>query len=75
MKATYKFKQYLYERGFEEHSCDVEIVSETAKQYKIKLLAPNVNGHQWGDLIWVRKSSVVTPPPQVDCSNQWWQNI
>lgn len=75
MKATYKFKVYQYDKGFDECSCGVEIVGETKKQYKVRLLAPNVNGHRWGDVISVNKSSVVTPPPQVDCTNEWWQNM
>ena len=74
MKAKYKYLVFLYDKGFDERSCDVEILGETAKRYKVKLLAHNVRGHKWGDVISVNKSSVVTPPPPVDCSNEWWNN-
>lgn len=78
MKGIYKFSTYRFDKEALFSHCDCEILDETAKRYKIKLLAPNVYGHRYGDVIWVSKSKVqlpCIPNPTVDCSSAWWQNL
>lgn len=74
IKARYRFQQYLFERGFRNVTVNVLIVSQSPKRYKIKLLAPNVNGHNVGDEIWVNKASVTIPPAPEDYTDAWWNN-
>lgn len=79
MKATYLYQHYNYNTGqVERISIPVEIIKETPKSYQVKLLAPNVNGHMWGDIIWVQKKSITLPPearePRYDYTDAWWQN-
>ena len=51
-----------------------EVISQTEKSYTIKLLAPNVNGHRWGDVIRVQKRMVDPEPEPIDCTNEWWND-
>lgn len=70
--AKYRYQQYLYEKGFREVIVNVLVVAQSPKRYKIRLLAPNVNGHNYGDEIWVFKSSVSIPPTPADYTDAWW---
>ena len=76
--ATYLYQHYTYNPGqVERISIPVEIIKETPKSYQVKLLAPNVNGHKWGDIIWVQKKNVILngqPKAEHDYSDAWWQN-
>lgn len=74
MKATYHYKQFRYEKEPISISVPVEIISESEKTYMVKLLAPNVRGHKYGDIIRVKRHMVATPKPVVDCSNEWWND-
>lgn len=83
-KATYCFRQYLYEKGMSETiKVPCEIIGETEKRYEIKLLAPNVNGHNFGDKIKIQKRNVILPEPEliqlpeeeVAVEHYWWQDL
>lgn len=78
MKATYLYQQYNFQTNKTETvKVPVEIVKETDKSYRVKLLQSNVNGHMWGDEIWVQKKSIVgvpQPRKEYDYSDAWWQN-
>lgn len=79
MKATYLYQKYNYQTGkVDIIRVPVQIVSETDKIYQVKLLAPNVNGHKWGDIIRVQRKSIDIPQferqPKYDYSNAWWHN-
>ena len=52
--------------------CDV--LSQTEKTYRIRVLASSVNGHKWGDIMRVQKRMVTPEEEPVDNSNQWWNN-
>lgn len=82
-KATYKFKQFLYEKGFaEEVKIPCEILKENKKTYKIKILA-NIPGHIKGDEMQVHKVNVILPEPEkvklpeneVAVEHYWWQDL
>lgn len=76
--ATYLYQHYNYSTGkVEIIRVPVETVKETDKSYQVKLLAPNVNGHKWGDIIWVQKKNVILneqPKAEHDYSDAWWNN-
>ena len=77
MNATYLYQHYNYNtQKIKVIQVPVEIVSETDKSYRVKLKAPNVNGHRWGDLIWVQKKSISLPKtePEYDYTDAWWNN-
>lgn len=78
MKATYLYQQYNFQiNRTETIKVPVEIVKETDKSYKVKLLQSSVNGHKWGDEIWVQKKNIVgipQPRKEYDYSDAWWQN-
>lgn len=78
MKATYLYQHYNFNTQKPETiSIPVEILKETPKSYRVKLLAPNVNGHKWGDEIWVQKKSITGvphPKKEYDYSDAWWNN-
>ena len=74
MKATYHFSVYCYDKPLERHSVPCEILDETKTRFQIKLLASNVNGRNYGDVIWVQKRSVTYPKPIVDMTEEWWND-
>ena len=74
MKATYNFLCYGYDKPSYPCSVPCEILGETKTRYKIKLLASNVRGRNYGDIISVMKKSVDVPKTPVDCTNQWWND-
>ena len=60
MKGTYLFQKYNYQtQKVDIIQVPVEIVGESDKTYKVKLLQPGVNGHKWGDIVRVFKKNVV----------------
>ena len=78
MRATYNYKHYGYERGIETYTVPVEVLGETKSSYKVRLLMANIRGRKYGDVIWVRKSSVTMPkqPKEPrDCSEDYWNNF
>ena len=74
MKATYRFLHYGYNKPSEWCSVPCEVIEEGERRYKIKLLAPNVRGRNYGDIISVMKKNVKFPKEKVDCTNEWWNN-
>lgn len=74
MKATYHFSVYRYDKPMERYSVPCEIIDESKTRFKIKLLASNVNGRNYGDVIWVRKCKVTYPKAHVDTTDAWWHN-
>ena len=74
VKATYHFVQFRFDKEPLRHHVPCEVLKETDKSYYIKLLAPNVRGHQYGDCIWAGKDMVTFPKAEVDTTNEWWQN-
>lgn len=74
MKATYHFLHYGFDKPSERCSVPCEVLDESPKRYKIKLLANNVHGRNYGDIISVMKKSVTFPKTKVDCTNAWWHN-
>lgn len=74
MKATYRFLHYGYDKPSEYCFVPCEVIEETQKRYRIKLLAPNVHGRNYGDIISVMKKSVIFPKAEVDCTNEWWHD-
>lgn len=74
MSATYFYREYLFNKGFESRIAPVEIVSETAKRYLVKLIGVWVRGHAPGTTMWVQKRHVAVEKPPVDCTEQWWND-
>jgi len=74
MKATYHFSVYRYEKGLEKCSVPCEILDESKTRFQIKLLASNVNGRNYGDVIWVKRHKVTYPKPVVDTTEEWWND-
>lgn len=74
MEATYHFSVYRFDKPMIHYSVPCEVVSETKTRLKIKLLETNVNGHDYGDEIWVRKDKVTYPKAHVDTTSAWWHN-
>lgn len=74
IRAHYRFLVYRYEKQPEWCTVQCDVIAQTEKSYRIRLLAPNVRGHKYKDCIWVRKDSVIMPPPEVDTTRQWWHD-
>lgn len=74
IKAKYRFYEYRYQLPPVVHVIDCIALAETEKSYRIKLLAPNVRGHKWGDIIWAKKELVTFEKEPVDCTNAFWNN-
>ena len=58
IKAKYRFYEYRHQLPPVVHVIDCIALAETEKSYRIKLLAANVRGHKWGDIIWAKKELV-----------------
>lgn len=72
-KARYRFRQYLFGKGYQSYEINVEVLDESDRSFKIKLLQPTCT-RRCGDVIWVRKNNVVIPREKPDCTNEWWNN-
>ena len=72
--ATYSYSEYLYELGFARYTAKVEILGETPKTYKVKLLTPNVRGHKLHDIIKVQTKNIILPKEKKDCSDAWYHD-
>ena len=75
IKATYRYIQFRYEKEPIVYKVPCEIIRETNKSYFIKLLAPSVRGHRYGDCTWVNKDNVILPKQEIDTSDMWYQNL
>lgn len=75
-KGTYNCLHRRFDGTYEPLHVPCEILAETSKTYKIRLLAPNVNGHRHGDVIRVQRRMVSGAPMEarVDCTEEWWQD-
>lgn len=56
--ATYHYRTYDYQGGYNPHTMRVEVIGESAKSYHIKYLEFHANGSRPGTLTWVRKDKV-----------------
>ena len=74
MKATYHFSQSLFGKGYQRYAINVEVLGETDKSYKIRLLQPTCN-RRCGDVIWVRREHITFPKTPYDCSGEWWNDL
>ena len=72
-KARYKFRQYLYDKGYQSYEINVEVLEASDRSYKIRLLQPTCT-RRYGDVLWVRKSHVVFPKEAPDYSEAWWND-
>ena len=72
--ATYRCSIYMYEQGIRTLNVPVEVVAQTDKSYRIKLLAAAQNGTKPGDMLWVRKNSVIMPKEPIDTTGEWWND-
>lgn len=74
MKGKYSFLDY-FNNTYVQVPC--EVVGESAKTYSIKLLALNVRGHRYGDVIRVQKRKVELErvAPTIDTSQFWYSNL
>ena len=52
-------------------SVKVKVLEETTKSLKVQLLGL-IDGHRYGDVIWVRRGSVALPKPEPDYTAAWW---
>lgn len=73
-RGTYSCLHRYFGGVYERIKVPCDVLAESDKTYQIKLLAPNVNGHRYGDVIRVQKRMVSGAPrtPSVDCSEAWW---
>ena len=75
-QGLYTYRTRNYDGTFNQFHVMVEIVGETARSYRIRLLQP-LYGHQIGKLMTVRRHNVrlnQQPTPKHDHSNAWWNN-
>ena len=73
-QGVYRFQQFMPDGTLERCTCQCEILSQGEKTIEIRLLAPNVNGHRYGDVIRVHAKSVSWKRNEIDCTNEWWNN-
>lgn len=73
IKSKYRYQVYQFDKAPIWYVVDCEVLEQTEKSYKIKILAHNVRGHKWGDTFWAKKRFVMNAPSFHDCTNEWWQ--
>lgn len=75
-RGTYNCLHRRFDGTYEPLHVPCEVLAETSKTYRIRLLAPNVNGHRYGDIIRVQRRMVSGGPEAagVDCSGAWWHD-
>lgn len=75
-QGLYTYRTRNYDGTFNQFHVLVEVIGETARSYRIRLLQP-LYGHQIGKLMTVRRHNVrlnQQPTPKQDHSNAWWNN-
>ena len=75
-QGLYTYRTRNYDGSFNQFHVLVEIIGETARSYRIRLLQP-LYGHQIGKLMTVRRHNVrlnKQPSPKADHSGAWWNN-
>lgn len=75
-QGLYTYRTRNYDGSFNQFHVLVEIIGETARCYRIRLLQP-LYGHQIGKLMTVRRHNVrlnKQPSPKADHSQAWWNN-
>lgn len=82
-QGLYTYRTRNYDGTFNQVHVLVEVIGETARSYRIRLLQP-LYGHQIGKLMTVRRHNVQLPErstpkperstPKPDCSNAWWND-
>ena len=75
-QGLYTYRTRNHDGSFNQFHVLVEIIGETARSYRIRLLQP-LYGHQIGKLMTVRRHNVrLNSPssPKADHSGAWWNN-
>lgn len=75
-QGLYTYRTRNYDGTFNQFHVLVEVIGETARSYRIRLLQP-LYGHQIGKLMTVRRHNVCLnqqPTPKHDHSNAWWND-
>ena len=75
-QGLYTYRTRNYDGTFNQFHVLVEVIGETARSYRIRLLQP-LYGHQIGKLMTVRRHNVRLnhlPTPKHDHSNAWWND-
>lgn len=75
-QGIYTYQTRKYSGTFERFRQMVKVLGET--EHSFLILCPGcIDGHNFGDEMWVRRKSVKMPRaerPAVDCSGAWWNN-
>ena len=75
-QGLYTYRTRNYDGSFNQFPVLVEVVGETVRSYRIRLLQP-LYGHPIGKLMTVRRHNVrlnTQPSPKADHSEAWWNN-
>lgn len=75
-QGLYTYRTRNYDGTFNQFHVPVEVIGETARSYRIRLLQP-LYGHQIGKLMTVRRHNVRInrkPSPKPDHSKAWWND-
>lgn len=75
-QGLYTYRTRNYDGTFNQFHVLVEVIGETARSYRIRLLQP-LYGHQIGKLMTVRRHNVrLNSPssPKADHSGAWWND-
>jgi hypothetical protein len=70
---VYKF--FHYDRIKEQASpreTQVDVLEESEKSFKIKVLDSSIDKHKKGDTMWVRKNNIVLPKAEIDYTKAFW---
>ena len=57
IEATYRYQVMLFNRDFAFHETRVQIISEHASTYRVRLMEP-IRNHFCGDIIYVLKKNI-----------------
>ena len=75
IQAVYKFYHYdKFARTGIPKMTNVEVLGQSEKQFKIRLLTYDVDNHKKGDIMLVSKSSIIFPKTAPDYTDAPWNN-
>ena len=73
IRSMYQF--YYYDRigrTITPAVTQVDVLEESEKRFKIKVLDERIEGHKRGDIMWVQKTSITLPKSAPDYTDAPW---
>jgi hypothetical protein len=75
IRSMYQFYNYdRIGRSATPTATQVDVLEESEKRFKIRVLDEKIEGHKRGDIMWVQKTSIIFPKSALDYTNAPWNN-